>query len=52
MADTKEHPGVLKDMVCSPGGTTIEGIKALEKAGVRAGVIDAVEACVNKAKKL
>lgn len=52
MAETKEHPGVLKDMVCSPGGTTIEGIKALEKAGVRAGVMDAVEACVNKAKKL
>lgn len=52
MRDTKEHPGVLKDMVCSPGGTTIEGIKALEKGGVRAGVMDAVQACVEKAKKL
>lgn len=52
MRDTKEHPGVLKDMVCSPGGTTIEGIKALEKGGVRASVIEAVEACVEKAKKL
>lgn len=52
MGDTKEHPGVLKDMVCSPGGTTIEGIKALEKAGVRAGVMDAVDACVKKAQKL
>ena len=52
MRDTKEHPGVLKDMVCSPGGTTIEGIKALEKSGIRAGVMDAVQACVEKAKKL
>lgn len=52
MRDTKEHPGVLKDMVCSPGGTTIEGIKALEKGGVRASVMDAVEACVEKSKRL
>lgn len=52
MRDSKEHPGVLKDMVCSPGGTTIEGIKALEKGGVRGSVMDAMEACVVKAKKL
>ena len=52
MRDSKEHPGVLKDMVCSPGGTTIEGIKALEKGGVRGSVMDAIEACVVKAKKL
>lgn len=52
MRDTKEHPGALKDMVCSPGGTTIEGIKALEKGSVRASVMDAVEACVERAKRL
>ncbi len=52
MRDTKLHPGMLKDMVCSPGGTTIEGMKALEKGGMRASVMEAVEACVDKAKRL
>jgi pyrroline-5-carboxylate reductase len=52
MRDSKEHPGVLKDMVCSPGGTTIQGIKALENGGVRGGVMAAIEACVEQAKKL
>ena len=50
--DTGEHPGILKDMVCSPGGTTIEGIRALEKGGVRGSVMDAIEACVAKSRKL
>ena len=50
--ETGEHPGVLKDMVCSPGGTTIEGIRALEKGGVRGSVMDAIEACVAKSQKL
>lgn len=52
MRETKEHPGVLKDMVCSPGGTTIEGIKRLEEGSFRGIVMDAVGAMVEKSKKL
>ena len=52
MKETGEHPGVLKDMVCSPGGTTIEGIRALELGGVRGSVMKAIEACVSKSRKL
>jgi pyrroline-5-carboxylate reductase len=50
--ETGQHPGVLKDAVCSPGGTTIEAIHELEKAGVRAGLINAVRASAEKSKKL
>ena len=46
--ETGEHPGRLKDAVCSPGGTTIEGMYALEKGGMRAAVMDAVGATVEK----
>ena len=52
MKESKKHPGELKDMVCSPGGTTIEGVSALEKNGLRAGVIEAIRACVEKSRKL
>ena len=43
-----KHPGELKDMVCSPAGTTICGVDALEHAGIRAGFIDAIDAIMNK----
>ena len=46
--ETGKHPGELKDMVCSPGGTTIEAVKVLESENFRGAVIKAVEACVNK----
>lgn len=50
--ETGMHPGELKDMVCSPGGTTIEGVKALEQNGMRAAVMEALGACVEKSRKL
>ncbi len=46
------HPAELKDMVCSPGGTTIEAVEALERGGLRACVMDAVDSCAKKARKL
>lgn len=52
MLETGRHPGELKDMVCSPGGTTIEAVKVLEECGFRAAVMDAVEACILKSKQL
>ncbi len=50
--ETGEHPGVLKDQVCSPGGTTIEAVKVLEDRGLRGTVLAAVEASVRKSKDL
>ncbi|WP_304425612.1 pyrroline-5-carboxylate reductase [uncultured Adlercreutzia sp.] len=49
---TGRHPGDLKDMVCSPAGTTIEGVRALEEGAFRASVMNAVSACVAKAQSL
>ncbi len=46
------HPGVLKDMVCSPGGTTIEAVRVLEERGLRSGVFEAMKACVKKSRGL
>ncbi len=50
--ETHQHPGWLKDTVCSPGGTTIEGIQVLEKAGVRAALMSAVRAAAEKSRRL
>jgi pyrroline-5-carboxylate reductase len=50
--ETGLHPGVLKDMVTSPGGTTIEGLHELEKGKLRGTVISAVRAAAEKSKKL
>lgn len=50
--ETGKHPGELKDMVCSPGGTTIQAVKVLEEKGFRAAVMDAVEACIETSKNL
>lgn len=52
MEESGDHPGLLKDKVTSPKGTTIEGVKALEENGFRAGLIKAVEASFNKAKNM
>lgn len=50
--ETGKHPGELKDMVCSPGGTTIEGLAALEENGFRGAIIKACDANFEKNKKL
>ncbi len=49
---TGQHPSQLKDMVTSPGGTTITGLKELEKGGVRAAIYQAVEEATIKSRKL
>lgn len=50
--ETGKHPGELKDMVCSPAGTTIEAVRVLEKEGFRSSVMEAVKACIDKARSL
>ncbi len=50
--DGDRHPAVLKDEVCSPGGTTIAALDVLERSGIRASMIKAVEAATNRCKEL
>lgn len=52
MQETGEHPGSLKDMVCSPAGTTICGVKVLEERGMRGAVMGALDSCIQKSKKI
>lgn len=50
--ESDKHPGELKDMVCSPKGTTIEAVAALEKRGFRAALMEAIKKCNDKANNM
>lgn len=50
--ETGKHPGELKDMVCSPAGTTIEAVQVLEETGFRSSVMQATRACAEKSRSM
>lgn len=50
--ETGMHPAELKDMVCSPGGSTIDAVAELERKGFRSAMISAIEVCAEKSKKM
>jgi len=52
LLETGMHPGELKDMVCSPGGTTIEALAKLEEKGMRSAMIEAMRVCAEKSKAM
>ena len=52
LLETGKHPGQLKDEVTSPGGTTIEAVKVLEKGNFRGTVMEAVARCTEKSRKM
>lgn len=52
LLETGKHPGELKDMVCSPAGSTIQAVRVLEEKGFRGAVTDAVIACIEKSRSL
>lgn len=52
LQETGKTPGALKDLVCSPGGTTIEAVRYLEKGGMRSAVIEAMIQCMDKSKEM
>ncbi len=52
MLESGKHPGELKDMVCSPKGTTIEAVKRLEECGFRSAIMAAMQACTEKANSM
>ena len=52
VVETGEHPDALRDRVTSPAGTTIEGVRVLEREGVRSALIEAVISATEKSKQL